>query len=127
MNYENKLSKTRLIFKDLFRSFKISIIVYLIMAILGAVIGVLYCLLGETQLSLNEVVKFIMFTGIWCSCFGLAISGIAFMKPSTMGPLNHQNEWRKYYGKFNLIGAILSTSVYVLSYSLILDVIMHKV
>ncbi|GAA0125184.1 hypothetical protein UT300019_10860 [Clostridium sp. CTA-19] len=127
MNYENKLSKTRLILKDLFRSFKISIIVYLIMAILGAVIGVLYCLLGETQLSLNEVFKFIMFTGIWCSCFGLAISAIAFMKPSTMEPLNHQNKWREYYGKFNLIGAILSTSVYVLSYSLILDVIMHKV
>lgn len=125
MNYESEsTSVTKLIIRDLFKSFKVSWIIYLISTMFGIIFGSIYAATTEFQFSFYNILRFIEASGVWTACLGLAISGIAFMKPKTMEPLSFQKQWRRYYKKFNLIGAILSISVYVLIYSMALNIML---
>lgn len=128
MNYEvTEKSKFKFILMDFFTSFKISLIVSLVVIILGAIIGLIYCLATGTPITVLEIFQFIFRVGIWVSCFGFAIVAIAFAKPDKMRDLNYQNQWRKYYKFFNLIGAMAMICFFVLAYSLILDGILWKI
>lgn len=128
MKYETKQSsKTQLVFEDIFTSFKISLKIYLIPLILGAVSGLIYCLVKDLPINIYTLLRSTVHIGIWMSCFGLFIGAVAFMKPQYMEPLNYQNQWRNYYKLFNLIGAIISICFLMLSYSLIIDTILWYV
>ncbi|GEM_PF-375953 len=128
MKYETKQSsKTQLVFEDIFTSFKISLKIYLIPLILGMISGLIYCLVKDLPISIYTLLRGTVNIGIWMSCFGLFIAAVAFMKPQYMEPLNYQNQWRNYYKFFNLIGSIASICFFMLSYSLIMDIILWYV
>jgi hypothetical protein len=113
------------ILEDLLRCFKLSLKIFLIPVILGAVIGVIGGLF-KGNINLQDVLKSVDSTNIRISCFGLAISGIGFIKRDMMEPLNYEEKWMEYFNKFNLVGVIFFISLFMLVYSTIFDLVLFK-
>lgn len=109
------------ILKDLFRCFKLSLKIFLIPLILGAVVALITSIYNGV-FSLPEIFKIINRMIIRISCFGLAISGIGFIKTRMMEPLNYEEKWAEYFNVLNLIGAIFFISLFILIYGIIIDV-----
>ncbi|MBD8047710.1 hypothetical protein [Clostridium faecium] len=117
-------SKTKLVFEDIFTSFKVSLKIYLIPIILGVIASIIYCLVKDLPISIYTLLRGPVHIGIWISCLGLLIGAVAFIKPQHMEPLNYQKQWRTYYKFFNLIGAIVSICFMMMIYSLIIDTLL---
>lgn len=111
------------ILKDLFRCFKLSLKIFLIPIILGAVVGLISGL-TKGQLNLQDVLEEVNRSNIRVSCFGLAISGIGFVKTRMMEPLNYEEKWAEYFSVLNLVGAIFFISLFMVTYALTIDVIL---
>jgi hypothetical protein len=114
------------ILKDLLGCFKLSLKIFLIPLILGAVVGVIASL-TKGQLYLQEVLGFVNRMTIRVSCLGLAISAIGLVKTRMMEPLNYEEKWAEYFSVLNLVGAIFFISLFMLIYSVIIDVALFKI
>lgn len=114
------------ILKDLLRCFKLSLKIFLIPVILGAVIGIIGGLV-HGNLNLQGILKSVDTTSIRISCFGLAISGIGFIKRDMLEPLNYEEKWMEYFNRFNLVGVIFFISLFMLAYSTIIDLVLFKI
>lgn len=109
------------ILKDLFRCFKLSLKIFLIPLILGALVGVIASI-SKGEFLLLEIFSSINRAAIRISCFGLAIAGIGLIKTRMMEPLNYEEKWAEYFSVLNLVGAIFFISLFMLVYSIIIDV-----
>jgi hypothetical protein len=114
------------ILEDLLRCFKLSLKIFLVPLILGAVIGLIGGLF-KGNLNLEAVLRSIDSTCIRISCFGLAISGIGFIKREMMEPLSYQEKWMEYFNKFNIVGVIFFISLFMLAYSTVIDLALFKI
>jgi hypothetical protein len=114
------------ILKDLLRCFILSLKIFLVPIILGALIGVISGLVGG-DLSLQGVLASVNRTCVRIACFGLAISGIGFIKREMLEPLYHEEKWMEYFYKFNLVGVIFFVSLFMLVYSTIIDLVLFKI
>jgi hypothetical protein len=114
------------ILKDLFRCFKLSLKIFLIPLTLGAVVG-LIASISRGEFYLQEIFGFVNRMTIRVSCFGLAISAIGLVKTRMMEPLNYEEQWAKYFSVLNLVGAIFFISLFMLIYSVIIDVALFKI
>lgn len=111
-------------FEDFLYCIKLSLKISVIPILAGLVITVLYCLFSKNPITLEIILKGIRSTGIIMACFGLFICALAFLRPDTLGPLNYQKQWRMYFVKFNLVGAIMCICTLILFYFLIFDVVL---
>lgn len=109
---------------DFFACFKISLKVYIIPIIIGALIATIYGL-SKGNFNYILVLHWIYAMGTYISCLGLFICAIAFMKPKYMSKLNHEKEWNKHFYKFGLIKVIGYVSGMMLIYSVLLDYIIY--
>lgn len=114
------------ILKDLLNCFKLSLKIFLVPIILGALVGVIGGLVGS-DLNLEGVLGSVNRTAIRISCFGLAIAGIGFVKREMLEPLNYEEKWMEYYDKLNLVGVIFFVSLYMLAYSIIIDLVLFQI
>ncbi len=114
------------ILTDLLRCFKLSLKIFLIPLALGAIIGVITGLV-RGNLQVEGVLRSVNTTAIRISCFGLAISGIGFIKRDMMEPLNYEEQWMEYFNRMNLVGVIFFISLFMLTYSIIIDLALFKI
>jgi hypothetical protein len=114
------------ILKDLFRCLKLSLKIFLIPLILGVVVG-LIASIARGEFYLQEIFSFVNRMTIRISCFGLAISGIGLVKTRMMEPLNYEEKWAEYFSVLNLVGAIFFISLFMLIYSVIIDVALFRI
>ena len=114
------------ILEDLLHCFILSLKIFLIPIILGAVIGLIGGLVSK-NLNLHGVLNSVNSTAIRVSCFGLAISGIGFVRREMLEPLNYEEKWMEYYNKLNLVGVIFFVSLFMLVYSVIIDLILFQI
>ena len=114
------------ILKDLLHCFILSLKIFLIPIILGAVIGVIGGLVSG-DLNLQGVLSSVNRTSIRISCFGLAIAGIGFVKREMLEPLNYEEKWMEYFNKLNLVGVIFFVSLFMLAYSTIIDLVLFQI
>ena len=111
------------ILKDLFHCFKLSLKIFLIPLILGAVVGIIASLI-KGEFHLQDILVHMNRMAIRVSCLGLAIAGIGLIKTRMMEPLNYEEKWAEHFNVLNLIGAIFFISFFMLIYSLTIDVIL---
>jgi ABC-type amino acid transport system permease subunit len=114
-------------FEDFLYCIKLSLKISLIPIALGLIITTIYSLVSKNPITIHSLLMGIRNTGIITSCFGLFICAAAFLKPETLGPLDYQNQWRMYFVKFNLIGAILCICALILFYFLMYDVVLWNI
>ncbi|MCB2290493.1 hypothetical protein LGK97_12010 [Clostridium sp. CS001] len=114
------------ILKDLFRCFKLSLKIFLVPLILGAVVGLIASLI-RGEFYLQEIFSFVNRMTIRVSCFGLAISAIGLVKTRMMEPLNYEEKWVEYFSVLNLVGVIFFISLFMLGYSVIIDVALFRI
>ncbi|MBU3189390.1 hypothetical protein K9O30_09790 [Clostridium bowmanii] len=114
------------ILKDLLHCFILSLKIFLIPIILGAVVGIIGGLL-HGDLYLQDVLSSVNRMAIRISCFGLAIAGIGFVKKGMLEPLDYEEKWMEYFNKFNLVGVIFFISLFMLAYSTIIDLILFQI
>ena len=114
------------ILEDLLHCFILSLKIFLVPIILGAIIGVIGGLVGG-ELNLQGVLASVNRTAIRISCFGLAIAGIGFVKREMLEPLNYEEKWLQYYNKLNLVGVIFFISLFMLVYSTIIDLVLFQI
>ncbi|MCB2299421.1 hypothetical protein [Clostridium tagluense] len=114
------------ILKDLLHCFILSLKIFLVPIIMGALIGVISGLLNG-DLNLQGVLASVDRTAIRISCFGLAISGIGFVKREMLEPLNYEEKWMEYYEKLNLVGVIFFVSLFMLVYSTVIDLVLFQI
>jgi hypothetical protein len=114
------------ILKDLLHCFILSLKIFLILVILGAIFGVISGLF-KGNLNLEGVLGSVNRTAIRISCFGLAIAAIGFVKREMMEPLNYEGKWMEYFNKFNLVGVIFFISLFMLAYSTIIDLALFNI
>ena len=112
--------------KDLLHCFRLSLKIFLVPIILGALIGLISGLWGG-ELNLQWVLASINRTAIRISCFGLAIAGIGFVKREMLEPLNYEEKWLEYFEKLNLVGVIFFVSLFMLVYSTIIDLVLFQI
>lgn len=108
-------------FEDFVYCIKLSLKIALLPILIGLVATTIYCLISKNPISLYALLRGVRNTGIIMSCFGLFICALAFLKPDTLGPLNYQKQWRMYFVKFNLVGAIMCICTLILFYFLMFD------
>ncbi|GCD12513.1 hypothetical protein [Clostridium tagluense] len=114
------------ILKDLLHCFILSLKIFLVPIIMGALIGVISGLVNG-DLNLQGVLASVDRTAIRISCFGLAISGIGFIKREMLEPLNYEEKWMEYYEKLNLVGVIFFVSLFMLVYSTVIDLVLFRI
>ena len=107
--------------EDFLYCVKLSIKLSIIPILIGLVITTLYCLFTGNQITVYYLLRGIRSAGMIISSAGLFICAGAFLKPNTLAPLSYQNQWRIYFVRFNLIGAILCICTLVLFYFLMMD------
>lgn len=107
--------------KDLLYCFKLSVGIFFIPFILGIIIG-----LTLHGFNLKEILLWGSRFTQWVSALGLGISGIAFIKPKYMRPLNYQEVWETYFNKLNLIHVIFFISICIALYSYIIEIYFIK-
>jgi len=109
---------------DVFTCVKIASLIFLPIALLGAVVGVILGI-SKSALSVGDILSWIFYIGVWISSFGLFIAAVAFVKPKHMRDLNHQKEWRKHFYKMNLVGVIFTVCFVQYIYLAIIDVLRY--
>ena len=114
------------ILKDLFRCFKLSLKIFLIPLILGALVALITSI-SNGEFYLPEIFRIINRMIIRVSCLGLAIAGIGLVKTRMMEPLNYEEKWAEYFNVLNLVGAIFFISLFMLIYSVLIDVVLFAI
>lgn len=90
---------------DLFTCFKLSLKIFVPVAIVGAIVGVIVSALGN-GVNAYDVLTWIFTVGTWLNCLALLVCAIAFMRPKFLGDLDYQKQWRVHFYKMNLIGVM---------------------
>lgn len=107
--------------EDFLYCVKLSLKLSIIPIMIGLVITTLYCIFTGSPITVYNLLRGVRSSGMIISSAGLFICAGAFLKPSTLEPLSYQNQWRIYFLKFNLIGAILCICTLILFYFLMFD------
>ncbi len=103
--------------KDLLYCLKLSVGVFFIPFILGAIAGMI--MHGP---NIKEILSWGSRFVQWVSAMGLGIAGIAFIKPKFMRPLNYQDVWETYFKKFNLAHVLFFISIFIAIYSYVIEI-----
>jgi flagellar biosynthesis protein FliQ len=114
------------ILKDIVRCLKLSLKIFLVPLVLGVVVGLIASIV-RGEFYIQEIFSFVNRMTIRISCFGLAIAAIGMVKTRMMEPLNYEEKWAQYFSVLNLVGAIFFISLFMLIYSVIIDVALFKI
>ena len=102
--------------KDILNCAKLAVYIFLGSAVVGVIIG--YIQYGS---NLEEVLLWGDRLSLIIGVFGMGIAGISFLKPSTMRPLEYQQQWEEYYAVLNLSHVILFVSLFITVYAFTFD------
>ena len=111
---------------DLLLCLKLSLLIFIIPAIIGSLIGIILTLNNKGTMLIN-ILTWIFDVGTWMASLGLFICAIAFVKTDFLKELNYQNQWRRHFYKFNLMGVVFIICMFIYVYLIILDYIKYVI
>ncbi len=124
----NNTNKLSLCLGDLLYCFKLSFKFTLIPIILGTIISLLSQLINGNGIRIYDILLYIRNAGFITACGGMLIGAIGYLMPMThLRPLDYNDDWQKYFSKFNLVTVITIICIFIIVYTLILDVTMYMI
>jgi hypothetical protein len=102
--------------EDLLYAMKLSVYYFAGSFLLGAIIGLIL-----KGFNWTEVIIWGCRVSEILATFGLALSGISFIKRDLMRPLNYQRQWETYFRKFNLSHVIFLISVFIIVFAFTIE------
>jgi len=102
--------------EDVLYAIKLSLYFFAASFVIGLIIGFILHGSNWTQV----IIWGCRFSEILAT-FGLALSGISFIKRDLMRPLNYQRQWETYFKKLNLSHVIFFISVFIIVISFAIE------
>jgi len=111
---------------DLLVCLKLSLLIFIIPASIGILVGILSSRAHNGSIIIN-ILTWIFNIGTWMASLGLLSCAVSFVKTDFMRELNYQEQWRKHFYKFNLMGVIFFICMFIYVYLIILDYVKYVI
>jgi magnesium-transporting ATPase (P-type) len=90
---------------DVLRSICIGILIALGLGVFITLIALIFRL---------DILQVLFSAWIFTGCIGMFIGGMSFLWPNTQRPLDHRDDWEKYFKKLNIGFVILFIGITIL-------------